>query len=139
MVFPEGARGTGKLYKDKYQLVRFGSGFMRLALQTRSPIVPFAFVGGEEVVPTIYHAKLLAKLSGAPYWPVTPYIIPFPLPLECQIYFDAPMSFEGDGSEPDDVINGYVDQVKAKIEALIERGRQERRSRIGRTLDAQSR
>ena len=139
MVFPEGARGTGKLYKDKYQLVRFGSGFMRLALQTQSPIVPFAFVGGEEAFPTVYHAKLLAKLSGAPYWPVTPYLLPVPLPFECQIFFDAPMRFDGDGSEPDDVINGYVDQVKAKIEALIERGRQERRSLVGRSLDAQSR
>jgi 1-acyl-sn-glycerol-3-phosphate acyltransferase len=127
MVFPEGARGTGKLYKDRYQLVRFGSGFVRLALQTQSPIIPFAFIGGEEAVPTIYHAKTLAKLIGAPYFPITPYLLPFPLPIACQIYYGDPMRFEGDGSEPDEIINGYVEQVKHRIELLIDRGRQERR------------
>lgn len=132
MVFPEGARGTGKLYKDKYQLVRFGTGFMRLALQTRSPIIPFAFIGGEEAVPTIYHASTLAKLFGAPYFPVTPYLLPLPLPVACQIYYGAPMLFDGDGTEPDDVINSYVDQVKSQIESLIARGRQERRALIGK-------
>src|SRR5699024_3493770 len=51
LVFPEGARGTGKLFKDRYQLERFGTGFMRLALKTGKPIVPFAFVGAEEAFP----------------------------------------------------------------------------------------
>lgn len=127
MVFPEGARGTGKLYKDRYQLVRFGTGFMRLALQTQSPIVPFAFIGGEEALPTIYHAKTIAKLIGAPYFPVPYYLVPIPLPISCQIYYGDPMHFEGDGNETDEVINGYVDQVKHKIEELIARGREERR------------
>jgi 1-acyl-sn-glycerol-3-phosphate acyltransferase len=127
MVFPEGARGTGKLYKDRYQMVRFGTGFMRLALQTQSPIVPFAFIGGEEAFPTVYHAQTLAKIVGAPYWPVPPYLIPFPLPVACQIYYGDPMRFEGDGSETDEVINGYVEQVKHQIQQLIERGRQVRR------------
>jgi 1-acyl-sn-glycerol-3-phosphate acyltransferase len=130
LVFPEGARGTGKLYKDRYQLVRFGTGFMRLALQTQSPIVPFAFIGGEEALPTIYHAKTLAKIIGAPYFPVPPYLIPIPLPFACQVYYGDPMKFEGDGSEPDDIINGYVEQVKQQIEALIARGRQDRRDRV---------
>lgn len=126
MVFPEGARGTGKLYKDRYQLVRFGTGFMRLALQTKSPIVPFAFIGGEEALPTLFHAKTLARLVGAPYWPVPPYLIPVPLPVACDIFYGEPMRFEGDGTEPDEIISAYVDQVKERIEALIERGRQVR-------------
>src|SRR5690606_31702790 len=46
MVFPEGARGTAKLYKERYSLVNFGTGFMRLAMQTKTPIVPFGFLGG---------------------------------------------------------------------------------------------
>lgn len=123
MVFPEGARGTGKLYRDRYQLVRFGTGFMRIALETKVPIVPLAFIGGEEAIPTIYHAKYLAKLFNAPYVPITPYILPIPLPVHCEIHYGEPMHFEGTGSEPDDVIEGYVAQVKERVEQLIAEGR----------------
>lgn len=123
MVFPEGARGTGKLYKDRYSLVRFGTGFMRIALQTGAPIVPFAFVGGGEAIPTIYHAPLLAKVFRAPYFPVTPYGLPVPLPVQCHLHYGEPMRFEGDGTEPDDVIDGYVDAVRERIAALTEEAR----------------
>ena len=122
LVFPEGARGTGKLYRDRYKLVRFGTGFMRLALRTRSPIVPFAFVGGEEALPTMYHARVLAKLTGAPYWPVPPHNIPFPKPVTCGIYYGKPMRFKGNGTERDEVILGYVEQVKERISELIVQG-----------------
>lgn len=122
MVFPEGARGTGKLYKDRYRLVRFGTGFMRLALQTKSPIFPFAFIGGEEALPVVYHANFLAKLIGAPYVPISPYLVPFPLPKQCDIYFGEPMMFEGTGRESDETIQRYVDQVVARIDQLIDRG-----------------
>lgn len=125
MVFPEGARGTGKLFKDRYQLVRFGTGFMRIALQTRSPIVPFAFVGGEEALPTVYHAQALAKLIGSPYVPIPPYLLPMPLPLPCEIHYSAPMVFEGDGTESDELIEGYVSQVRQRIEELIAKGREQ--------------
>ncbi len=127
MVFPEGARGTGKLYKDRYQLVRFGTGFMRIALKTGTPIVPFAFVGGEEAIPTVYHAKTLAKALRVPYFPVTWYGIPFPLPVQCWLVYGEPMRFDGDGTERDPVIEGYVDEVKQRITQLIEEGRRLRR------------
>jgi 1-acyl-sn-glycerol-3-phosphate acyltransferase len=130
LVFPEGARGTGKLYKDKYQLVRFGTGFMRLALRSRAPIVPFAFVGGEEAIPTIYHARRLAKLMRAPYVPITPYGLPIPLPVQCSLHYGEPLHFDGDGTEPDHVIEGYVAQVKTRIAELIDEGRQMRRARL---------
>lgn len=122
MVFPEGARGTGKLYKDRYRLMPFGTGFMRIALQTSAPIVPFAFIGGEEALPTVYHARTLARVFGAPYWPVPPYLLPVPLPLGCELHFGKPMHFEGNGAEPDEVIEGYVEQVKSVIELLVTRG-----------------
>ncbi len=131
MVFPEGVRGTGKLYKDRYQLVRFGTGFMRLAMETGTPIVPFAFIGGEEALPTMMHLKRLARLTGAPYIPIPPYLLPVPMPVHCEIYYGEPMVFEGDGSEADEVIEGHVQQVKDRIRQLIERGRAERRSVFG--------
>lgn len=131
MVFPEGTRGTGKLYRDRYKLARFGTGFVRLALQTRTPIVPFAFIGGEEALPTAFHLKRMAKLLGLPYIPVPPYLLPVPMPVHCEIYYGEPMYFEGVGNEADHVIEGYVAQVRAEIAALIERGRRERRSVFG--------
>lgn len=130
VAFPEGARGTGKLYKDAYKLVRFGSGFMRLALRTQTPIIPFAFIGGEEAFPTLFHIKWLAKLIGAPYVPVAPQLVLWPLPVSCQIYYGEPMSFAGDGSEPDHVVHAYVDQVRERIALLIEHGLKARPSRF---------
>lgn len=131
MVFPEGARGTGKLYKDRYELVRFGTGFMRIALETGTPIVPFAFVGGEEAIPTVYHSELLAKPFHSPYFPITPYGIPWPLPVKCSLHFGAPLRFEGTGTESDAVIEENVETVKARIRELIAEGREMRQGFFG--------
>lgn len=122
MVFPEGARGTAKLYRERHSLVHFGNGFVRLALKARAPIVPFAVLGGGEAVPTIFNAYALGRLVGAPYVPVTPYLLAVPLPAKIEIYYGEPMLFEGTGAEDDEVIQGYVDAVRAKIAAMIEVG-----------------
>ena len=124
MVFPEGARGTAKLYRQRYTLVRFGTGFMRLALQTKSPIVPVAFIGAGSAIPTIANITTLGKLVGAPYVPVTPYLLPLPRPVRCRIHFGEPLVFEGTGDEDDAVITGYVAQVKDRIAELIAEGRE---------------
>lgn len=126
MVFPEGARGTAKLYWERHSLVEFGTGFMRLALSTRSPIVPFAFLGGGEAIPTVKNLYGLGKLLGAPYIPLTPYLLPLPRPVPLSIYYGEPMTFEGTGREDDEVIADYVAQVKQRVADLIERGRHER-------------
>jgi len=126
MVFPEGARGTAKLYGERHSLVRFGTGFVRLAVQTKTPIVPFAFLGGGEAVPTITNAYALGRLFGVPYVPVTPWLVPVPLPVHCSIQYDAPLRFEGTGAEDDEVVQGWVEQVKGRIAALIGQGREGR-------------
>jgi len=126
MVFPEGVRGVGKLHKDRYKLMRFGTGFMRLALQPNTPIVPLAFIGAEDSLPVISHVKPLARLFGAPYFPVTPYLIPLPMPFPCQIHYSEPMRFEGDGNESDEVIEEYVEQVEQRISGLISHGLESR-------------
>ena len=122
VVFPEGARGAGKLYKDRYKLVRFGTGFMRLALKTGAPIIPTAFIGGEETFPQLYHIKWLAKLVNGPFVPIAPQLVFFPLPVACQVYYGPPMHFEGDGSEPDHVIQQYIEEVRHSMEHLISAG-----------------
>jgi 1-acyl-sn-glycerol-3-phosphate acyltransferase len=132
MIFPEGVRGIGKLYGNRYETVRFGTGFMRIALQTESPIIPFAFIGGEEAYPTLWHLKPLAKLLGVPYVPVPAHIVPVPLPIRCSIHYGEPMFFEGSGSESDEVIATYVAQVRERVNELIVEGRVERRERLRR-------
>ncbi len=124
MVFPEGTRGIGKLYKDRYNLVHFTNGFMRLALKTNTPIIPFAFIGGEEAIPAVCHSKKLGSIFGAPYFPLTPYVLPLPLPVSCQIYYGEPMFVESDGSYED--IEDKVQIVKDKINELIAIGLENR-------------
>lgn len=127
MVFPEGARGTEKLYWQRHSLVQFGTGFMRLALATGAPIVPFAFIGGGEAIPTVMNLYKVAKLVGAPYIPVTPWVVPVPRRVPLEIIYGEPMRFSGSATEEDAVIESYVDQVKARIADLIATGVETRR------------
>jgi len=123
LVFPEGSRGTAKLWKDRLSLVDFGTGFLRLALRTRSPIVPFAFLGGGDAIPTVSNLYKLGKVIGVPYLPVTPWVLPLPRPVPLSIRYGEPLRFEGTGAEDDETMQRYVDQVKGRIAELIERGR----------------
>ena len=123
LVFPEGARGTAKLFSERHSLVEFGTGFMRLAIRTRSPIVPFAVLGGGEAIPTIANLYGVGRALGVPYLPVTPWLLPLPLPVRLEIHYSPAMRFEGTGAEEDEVIAGHVDKVKARIAELIARGR----------------
>ncbi len=130
MVFPEGARGTAKLYKERYSLVHFGTGFMRLAMKTRTPIVPLAFLGGGEAIPTISNAYTLGKLLGVPYIPVTPYLLAIPLPVHLEVHYGAPLRFEGTGDEDDEVIAANVGRVKNTIASMLDFGARRRRGEI---------
>lgn len=128
IVFPEGHLGTAKLYPERYSLVSFGTGFVRLALKMKSPIIPFGFLGGGSAIPSIHNSELLGKLSGVPYVPLTPYGAPLPLPVQLEVHYGAPMVFEGTGNEEDAVIQGYVDRVKSRIAQLIDEGRARRKA-----------
>jgi 1-acyl-sn-glycerol-3-phosphate acyltransferase len=126
MVSPEGARGTAKLYSERYSMVSFGTGFMRQALQTRTPIIPVGILGGGAAVPTIANLYGVGRMIGIPYLPVTPYLLPLPLPVRMEIHCGPPLHFEGTGDEEDHVIEGYVEVVKQRIASMIERRRKER-------------
>jgi 1-acyl-sn-glycerol-3-phosphate acyltransferase len=133
MVFPEGERGFVKPYSQRYQLQRFGLGFMRLALETDTPIVPVGIVGSEEQSPGLLRSRWLGKLVGAPVAPVT-LTFPWlglagflPLPVKFRLHFGEPLHFEGDPNDEDSVIEQKVDVVKDAIRAGIAEGLAARR------------
>ncbi len=132
LAFPEGARGINKTYDRAYELEKFGLGFMRLALETNTPIVPIGVVGAEEQMPAIYDVKPLAKLLGMPAFPITPTwpllgpLGAMPLPVKYRLYFGEPMLFEGDSDDEDRVVGAKVEQVRHAIRSLVQRGLDER-------------
>jgi 1-acyl-sn-glycerol-3-phosphate acyltransferase len=128
LVFPEGAKGISKPFTKRYQLQDFGLGFMRLALETKTPIVPIAVVGAEEQAPAI-NVKPIARLLGAPAFPVLP-LPPFfpilPYPVKYRIYFGDPIQFDGDPDDEDEVLEEQVKRVKNEIQNMIRIGLKER-------------
>ncbi len=131
LVFPEGSRGISKPFDQRYQLTEFGLGFMRLAMETNTPIVPVAIVGAEEQFISIANVERLAKLLRMPAFPIIPqWFIPggqFPLPTRYRIYFGKPLTFTGDADEEDGAIEERVQSVKQTIQSMLNRGTKERK------------
>lgn len=128
LVFPEGVRGLNKPFRERYRLRSFGLGFMRLALESGAPVVPCAVIGAEEQAPALFDLKPVARLLGFPAFPITPTVLPFPLPARYQIRFGEPMRFQGSPDEDDAELELKVGAVQAAVRALVERGLSERRS-----------
>ncbi len=130
-VFPEGYKGLGKHFRDRYKLQRFGrGGFVSAALRTGAPIVPCSIVGSEEIYPMVADVKLLARLMGLPYFPVTP-LFPLagplgmvPLPSKWHIEFGTPIDTTGyDAAAADDPMITFdlTDQVRETIQQTLYR------------------
>jgi 1-acyl-sn-glycerol-3-phosphate acyltransferase len=127
LVFPEGVRGLNKPFTKRYQLQRFGHGFMRLALETGTPIVPFGVVGAEEQAPQLFDLKPLARLLSFPAFPITPTVLPFPLPSRYHLHFGEPLAFHGSPDEDDHELQRKVGEVEGAVRGLLARGLAERR------------
>jgi len=125
IVFPEGVRGSGKLFRDRYRLKRFGNGFMHLAINHDVPIVPTAVIGCEETMPALADIRPLARLLGLPYFPLLP--LYWPLPARVHLYFGKPMRF-APGPVSEAAAAERVEQVKEEIRKLIALGLSERAS-----------
>lgn len=127
-VFPEGFKGVGKHYSDRYKLQRFGrAGFVSVALRNQTPIIPAAIVGAEETYPMLGNIKPLARLIGTPYFPITP-TFPWlgpaglvPLPSKWMIRFGEPIDTTPYADQADDpaVVFNLADQVRETIQGML--------------------
>jgi 1-acyl-sn-glycerol-3-phosphate acyltransferase len=129
-VFPEGFKGVGKPFAERYKLQRFGrGGFVSAALRTGTPIVPASIVGAEETYPLLGNIRPLARLLGTPYFPVTPtfpWLGPLgmvPLPSKWLIEFGEPIKTEGRADQADDpmAVFNLADQVRETIQQTLYR------------------
>ena len=129
MVFPEGAKGVGKPWSERYRLQRFGrGGFVELALRTGAPIIPCAVVGSEEIYPKLGELPGVARLLGAPYMPITPTfpllgpLGAIPLPSRWRIAFGAPMDLDGlgpDAAEDRGTVLELAEVVRQRIQGMV--------------------
>jgi 1-acyl-sn-glycerol-3-phosphate acyltransferase len=137
-VYPEGYKGVGKLFKERYRLARFGrGGFVKMALMTQAPIIPVSVVGAEETYISLAKSPLLAKMTGFPYFPISPTwpwfgLLGFvPLPTKWYIDFGEPIPVEGyaPGSEDNLVlVSQLTDQVRNIVQEMIYERLADRRS-----------
>ena len=129
LVFPEGVRGTGKSFKDRYQLRRFGrGGFVATAIRSGAPIIPVSVVGSEEIYPMVADVAPLARFLGLPYFPVTPtwpWLGPLgmiPLPSKWRIQFHAPIHVEKhppEAANDNNLVMALADEVRNTIQKGI--------------------
>jgi 1-acyl-sn-glycerol-3-phosphate acyltransferase len=131
LVFPEGIRGVSKPFERRYQLEEFGHGFMRLAMETRTPIVPVAVVGAEEQYISLGNLKWAAKALRLPVFPMIPQMLlpggQMPLPTKYRLFFGDPLRFEGD-PEDERRVSDSVFLVREAVSHLLRRGLMQRRS-----------
>ena len=125
LVFPEGRKGTEKLYKDRYRLRRFGrGGFVEAAMRARVPIVPVCVVGAEEAAPVFAQLGLFKRLTGLIYFPITPTFPHFGLlgmlgylPAKFKLRFLEPIAFEEEGMHEDKaLVQTVAHDVRARIQ-----------------------
>jgi 1-acyl-sn-glycerol-3-phosphate acyltransferase len=138
-VFPEGVKGVGKPFKNRYKLARFGrGGFIRLALRSGAPIIPCAVVGSEEIHPMVGQANLLGRPFGFPYFPLTPtfpWLGPLglvPLPTKWSIDFADPVRMDEygpDAAEDPLLVNRLSEEIRSTIQRMID-GRLARRRSV---------
>jgi 1-acyl-sn-glycerol-3-phosphate acyltransferase len=128
-VFPEGAKGAGKDFSERYRLQRFGrGGFVEIALRAGAPIIPVAVVGSEEIYPKVGESKLMARATGAPYFPITP-TFPLlgplgavPLPSKWRIEFGEPIRTDGYGEDAADdraLVFELSERVRDEIQRMV--------------------
>lgn len=140
-VYPEGEQGSGKLFKDRYKLARFGSSsFVKMALKTQAPLIPVSVVGAEETYVSLAKSPTLARLTGLPYFPISarfPWLGPLgviPWPTKWYIDFGEPISLDGyepDAADDAAIVSQETDRIRNIVQEMVDHRLALRRSVIG--------
>lgn len=138
LAFPEGIKGIGKPYEQRYKLQKFGSGgFVRLAIKSGVPIIPTAVIGSEEIHPIVFASEEIARPLGVPFFPLTPtfpWLGPLgliPLPTKWRIVFGKPISFrkyKKSDADNDRLVGRITEDVRSKVQTMINAALKKRKS-----------
>jgi len=142
LVFPEGTKGTGKLYSERYQLRRFGrGGFVQIAMRAGAPVIPMAVIGSEESMPILFKSPQMAKALRIPYFPITANMLAFaglgPLgalldfPSKIRIRVLDPVHFDVEPDQPRysrSLIMDHSERIRQQIQDALHDMLRKRRS-----------
>ena len=122
IVFPEGVRGSSKVFTKRYQLQRFGNGFMHLAMKHQTPVIPVGVVGCEESIVSLADIKPIAKMLGLPTFPL---VIPVLWPTKVILHFGEPLYFNDEEATNEAIVRNVL-VVKNEVKKLIDLGMSKR-------------
>lgn len=126
--YPEAEKGTGKLFKDRYKLVEFHTGFVRAAVKTGAPLIPIVTIGGDEIYPMLANFKFLAKLLDAPYFPVTPFFpwmpfplnfIPIPIRIMVAVWPAFKLKYPPEAADDKELMQQVASDIRADIQTKV--------------------
>ena len=138
LVFPEGVRGISKSTSKHYQIQNFTRGFFRIALKHRTPILPIAIVGAEELYPYVMNVKPLAKFFNLPAFPITPTfpflgplgMLPLPSPIDIYVGKLIPIPENISKNATDEEIDVYVEKIQKQIDQMMQKGLKNKRKML---------
>jgi 1-acyl-sn-glycerol-3-phosphate acyltransferase len=128
LIYPEAEKGPGKLFKNRYKLVEFHSGFVRAAIETGSPLIPIVTIGGDEMYPLLGNIKPIAKLLKAPYFPMTPFfpwlpfpfsLVPLPVKLMMAVWPAFTLKYPPEAADDEDLVNEIANDIQSDIQAKV--------------------
>ncbi|MFN8553624.1 MAG: lysophospholipid acyltransferase family protein [Candidatus Obscuribacterales bacterium] len=126
--YPEAEKGTGKLYKNRYKLEEFHSGFVRAAIATSSPLIPVVTIGGDEIYPILVNCKPVAKLLKWPYYPVTPFFpwlpfpfgsIPLPIKIMVAVWPSFKLKYAPEESENANLMTAITNDIRNDLQSKV--------------------
>ena len=141
LFYPEGEAGTGKLYKDRYKLEEFKAGFVRAAIETGSPLLPVATIGGDEIYPNLGNIEPLAKFLKFPYFPMTPFFPWFPFPLNLTpvpvkimicVWPAFRLDYPPEAAEDEELVAKITNDIRNDLQAKVTDLLAMRKSRFGK-------
>jgi 1-acyl-sn-glycerol-3-phosphate acyltransferase len=136
-IYPEGIRGVGKVFRERYRLIDFHPGFVQLAIATQTPIVPIATIGGDEIYPNFVNLKQMAQAFGMPFWPTglgfpwLPFPVNFiPLPIKWFVEVGKPidLGYPADKATDKKLVLSLAREIQYDIQSTLNRLLRQRKS-----------